>query len=590
MSQTFPLRHLIESTQQVVRPKLRLPNQDSEWIAWWYSGIRKNEVANSQPLALVGFRELRSGHLSEKVTFRNVPLTALGQMRLGTIWKNDISRSRLRFAEKSFDVSFLEGEWKRSSFKTSTPFPHKEIHPLAYPRDENQSLEFQLENGGKLVIPCVEFFTRCYGHSAELRRILLTYGWEEAKRRFYLPLGEPEEVEVKWKVNLTKRMRNADTVFLAHMKYDPYTTLRAKEINSQLQADFVTPDKLLFLGVDPWYQGPAVISCQGIPFDNGRSFLALRVRGASDPDGILIERDRENSCLRTDDGTGELDREAWSGTLLKRLIRPPDIVSLTSDQEPDHGSSEVEILDEPFITLGIPRAIVDRRGRRVTERNGNSISGKESSSYSTGEAFGTGKGVGHADLHAPVVVESQGAIRDVWNAMCHLQREHPNRIQAVEWFTFEDGYRTDSDVQMIALEAFDEDTNVETDIRNWVFKNVKAKQLRGVFVARMLVNGVQIHIVEMDRRPRIKKDSSAQEVDSEESYRGLAINFDKDASFLTWLKRFLSDIRYVTGRVHKVLHAVPGVAHAFNHPTDKPEHVPGEAGVLNALSKFKLAL
>lgn len=590
MSQTFPLRHLIESTQQVVRPRLRLPNPDSDWVAWWYSGVRKNEAANSQPLALVGFRELISGHLSEKVIFRNVPFAALGQMRLGTIWKNDISRSRLKFEEKSFDVSFLEGKWKRSSFKASTPFPHKEIHPLAYPKDENQLLEFQLKTGGKLVIPCIEFFTRCYGHSAELRRILLTYGWEEAKRRCYLPLGEPEEEDVKWKVKLTNRMRNADTVFLAHMKYDAYTTLRAKEINSQLQSKFVTPDKLLFLGVDPWYRGHAEIVCQGIPFDNGKSFLALRIRGSSDPDGILIERNREYSTLPIDDDSSELSGEAWSGRMSKRLIRPPEIVDLTPDQAPDHDGPEVEIFDEPFVKPGIPRAIVDRRGQKIIERNGKRIPNTEASSYSTGEAYGSGKGVGFADLHAPVVLESQGAIRDIWNAMRHLQRKHPNHIEAVEWFSFADGYCASNDVRMISLAEFSEVDDVETEVRNWVFKNVKSKQLRGVFVARMLVNGMPVHIIEMDRRPRATQDVVLQDAEREESYRGLVMALDNTIPFAEWLKQFLSEIRYVKGRVNKILHAVRGRADAFNHSTGSPDQVPGEASVLNALKKLDIKL
>ncbi len=89
----YPIRPL----SRVVRLKSDLGKNDREMMAWWYCGIYKNPVADSQPHVLVAFRELKSDGLEEKVVLRRVPLTTLGQVRIGSIWKNHECRSEAAF-------------------------------------------------------------------------------------------------------------------------------------------------------------------------------------------------------------------------------------------------------------------------------------------------------------------------------------------------------------------------------------------------------------------------------------------------------------------------------------------------------------
>jgi hypothetical protein len=597
----IPLNFEIKPTAKTVRIENILKNNNREQVAWWYCGIKKNHVAESQPYALVGFRDLQGGLLSDSVTLERVPLTALGQIAVGTIWKNNICRSRIELATYEGNIDFRSDGWRFNSFEvakkngTELPYP-RNIHPLQYGKDKNWLIEFRLSTGGKLVVPCLEFFSRCYGRSQELNRILATYPWagsaDAYQSKLYAPLDEPEE-EDRWKVKLRMRLYNGDTTFLAHAKYDPHTERVAKSIYAQIEDSFI-PESTApqFIKVEPWFQGPAEIRVKGVWFDNNRSFLALQIIGCSDPDGILIERERENTNKREGHDPTAHGGEAWVGAPSKVLVRPPDIVDLTGDVEPDHRTNSVEILDDDFAILGIPRAIVDRHGKKVTDKSGTKRKGDDASAYSSGEPYGSGKGVGYASIHAKPVMESHGALADMWNALLHARRKHPNRIKTVEWFTFLDGYKATIRPNLIALEPIDKDDepDIPTATRNWVFQDVAARRLRGVMVVRVVVDGVPIHIIELERRPRAKKGTDGGKENAEESYQGLVIALGNSAQFDRWLRRFLSDVRYIRGIVRKLVSLSPERADAFAHSSAGNEEVPCEAAVLNALGKIGIKL
>lgn len=590
---SIPFDFKILKASNVVRiPELSL--NEGTYVAWSYNGVLKNKKAESQPLVLIGFRQMVGNLLNDELTLRRVPLTALGQVRIGTIWTDNTSTAAAQFVEQDFDVDFRSTEWRHTSFSTSSlhnadfPYPMG-IYPLKYHKDKNWYIECRLQNGGRLVIPCIEFYARCYGKSDELNRILATYPWDEAVKRIYAPIDESEEKD-KWKVKLGKRLYNGDVVIAAHAKYDPYTQRIAKSIYSQIESQF-TPDSMTpsFIKVAPWFQGPAELRCQGIPFDNGRSFLALRIVGGSDPDGILIERDRENTNKNTGGDPGPEGSDAWSGSAVRRLIRPPDIVDLTGDNEPDHGASSVEVLNPSFVVLGIPRAVVDRHGQRISSSSKNRRTGGNDSAFSSGEPQGSGKGVGYASMHAPVVLESHGALLDVWNAANSLKTKHPELIQSAQWFTFVDGYQFQGNPKLIALEPI-EDDGIPTSTRNWCYFDVDAGRMRGVMVLRIVSKGMQIHIVEIERRPKNTEGSPKGTKEGEEPYRGFVTAFEEGVAFDRWLKRFLSDVRYVRGIVKKLTAYCPARAHTFKHPKARGEYVLGEPALLNALDKMGITL
>jgi len=586
----------LKKIRKVVRIASGLPDTRRQWLVWWYCGINKNHQAESQPSALVAFRELlSSGHLSDDVFHRRVPLTALGQVRVGTVWKEGLCQAEVILDTKEFAVDFTKGEWKLTSFLQATesaalpPFPHG-IYPLKYQKDQNWLLEFALATGGRLIVPCLEFFTRCYGRSAELRRVLATYPWIECKeKRLYAPLDEPEEPD-RWKVKLRKRLVNGDVVLLAHAKYELYTERAVKAIYAQIEAHYESGSpKPAFVKVAPWFRGPASIKAKGIWFDDGKSFLALQVVGCSDPGGVPILRGRENSNNAEDRAENDEPGSAWAGMPARVLAKLPEIVDLTDEVEPDPSAISMEIEDPEFEVLGQQRVIVEMKKSRAQSSSGQKVKGTDASQFSSGEPHGRGQGVGYASIHARPVMESEGMLRDMWNAMLLLKKKQPELIQSVEWFTFEDGYRLEVEPRLIGIPPFQEGDEVDAATRKWPYMDTTLiPEARGVLVARMMVQSTPLHIIEIQRRSVKKKGKDGVPEKSEEPFKGLAFVLDNQEDLERWLREFLSEVRRIRGVVYKLAARCPGRAFAFPHSPAAWESVPCEAAVLNVIRKRSL--
>ena len=592
----IPLRKNIRNISKVVELD-GLPNDDRKIMVWWYCGVFKNQFDNSQPKVLVAFRELLdSGDLSDRVTYYRVPITALGQVRVGTIWQNRKCQSEVIFDKEKFTVNFTENNWSITSFKKAVedgcPLPYpQEIYPLVYARDHNWLLEFPIYTGGKLVVPCMEFFTRCYGRSAELRRVLSTYSWKECvEKRLYAPLEEPETPH-QWKVRLRKRLVNGDVILLAHAKYEEYTEKAVKSIYSQIETLHDPEDKKpAFIKVFPWFQGVAELKVKGIWFDEGKSFLALQIVGCSQPGGVPIERDRENAKYSGQPTDINRIGTAWTGADERRSVQVPEIIDLTGDVAPDAHAVSVEIEDPDFEELGILRIITDRR-KRPKGSSGQKAKGDDASVFSSGEAHGKGQGVGYAAIHAPQLMESQGILRDMWNAMIFLKQDKMMQIQAVEWFTFHDGYKDDAEPNLIGLEPFtieDRQRNIlDTTTLKWPFIDPITREIRGILVSRLTIQGSSVYIIEVQRRAQKRKKKDGNAKGSEESFKGLVMALDEQDKFEKWLWIFLSKIRFSKGVMTDLVEKCPGKAATFKHmTTDKSDRVRCEHNVLKALNKI----
>ncbi|EFF1718978.1 hypothetical protein B9K78_005468, partial [Escherichia coli] len=90
--------------------------------------------------------------------------------------------------EKVFNVdfSYANGGWKINSLYhayqegVSLPYDFSD-YKLKSPYDKNWLLEFSTDGTAKIIIHPLEFFYRCYGHSDELKRVILTYSGNELR-------------------------------------------------------------------------------------------------------------------------------------------------------------------------------------------------------------------------------------------------------------------------------------------------------------------------------------------------------------------------------------------------------------------------
>jgi hypothetical protein len=586
-------RRIIKSNQNVSLSD-HLKGNNTDWVVWWFGGLLKSRTENTQPDCVVVFRELKGNQVSEETFTRRIPITSLGHVRIGTIWKNARLRQEMEYDQAEFTVDFTEGSWRitsfreASSFKNALPYPLA-IHPLEYKeRDLANMIEFPLSTGGKLVIPCIEFFTRCYGSSAELRRIISTYTWEEAlNQRLLAPQEEPDEPDI-WKVKLRRRLVNDDVTFLAHIKYETYAELAAKSIYAQLEKSHKSEKgyNLCFIKAQPWFQGSADIRVRGIWFDNQRSFLGLQIAGCSDPKGLPIERDREDRHYSERSDLGQNDEGAEGGVKERLLSKLPQIIDLTGDKDPDSGSAEVEILDPVFVKLGETRVIFDVRGQLHQGTPGTKWRGVSRDKFSGGDPHGSGKGIGRAAIHAEAIMESEGILRDMWKALLFMKKKY-KEIEATEWFTFQGGFQSDVEPKLISLEPFDNEKEIEdSSKRNWPYFDTAKLIPRGVLVIRTQVAGKMFYMLEIQRRPRKVKKKDGTIKPDEEKFQGLIFTLEDQSQLKSWLRRFLADIRPNKGVMSKLAGKCPGMAEPFNHSPARSEQVPCEAAVSNALRKM----
>ena len=593
----FPLKHKIRRVNSVIRLKESLGAGDEAVIAWWYSGFYKNRNDLSQPHVLVLFRKISAGMVSDDVIQKRLPMVALGQIRIGSIWLNDRCQAEASLLTKQFAVNFTPGKWRFTSFAEAEhrrglpPYPMDE-HRLLIDKDKNSLLEFALPDGGKLVVPCIEFFSRCFGRSGELKRVLATYPWDgqgdTATSRLYAPLDTPEEPG-RWQVRLRKRLHNGDVVFLAHAKYDPYTQFVAKGIHAKLEASYDPKSKHpAFVDIGPWYQGPAEVKVEGIPFNNGKSFLALRVLGMSDPKGGLVLRARENSRDAANPSP-EGSPESWAGAPERQLPKYHEIIDLTGDVEPDHDAGAIEIQDPVFEVLGEVRTVINVKPEQATTRAGARGEEPDVSTVSGGEAFGSGKGVGYASIHARPVFESNGTLRDMWDAMVHLQATRPEIVQGLSWFTFADGFSTNPEPGLIALEPFKEDDDATAVARRFPFMDPSIPLLRGVLVVRLILPEGPAYIVEIMRRPKKVTAEDGKVRDAEESFQGFVFRLSNENQLIPWLRQVLARIRHENGVFKRLTGSCPGVADSFSHRLSSKlgaDCLPCEPIVLGALAKL----
>ncbi|WP_051910627.1 hypothetical protein [Pectobacterium brasiliense] len=582
-----------------------MPDDNSRWVVWWYCGLFKDKRAGIQPEVLVAFRELLGdGSLGDDILCRRYPLTTLGELRIGSVWSQQICQAEIKYDVKHFHVDFSRKGWNVRSFfdsnvkKMAMPFP-QEIYPLKYALDKNWLLEFKLPSGGKLVIPCLEFFYRCYGLSAELKRVLATYPWVSgiggAIDRLYSDSDEGPDVprDGGWPIKLRKRLVNGDAVFLAYVKHSKYSNKAAGSIYRQIEQLYTVSGKSpAFIKIAPWFTGPAEIKVKGIPFDDGKSFLALQVVGCSEPNGMLIVRDRDNTNKVNELADNKGHGHAWEDAAERKLIIPPESV-IIQGIEPDSGSSSVEILEPDFEVLGKPCEIRDVRRDKAKDSAGEKNTEKQDDVFSGDERFGKDKGIGYSAAHAKAVMESQGILRDMWNAMLYLQSLHPELIHSVEWFTFEDGFSFNQEPKLIAITPFDESHDVlgglSKTIINWPYTNTLEKRdLRGVLVARLKVSNKFVYIIEIQRRTKMKKDEDGVEKESEESFKGLVFTLNNEDNLKEWLHVFIEKVRHEKGVVQKLIHLCPGSGAAFKHVASKDDKVPCHSSLLNALHKVNV--
>lgn len=567
------------------------------WIVWNYCGISKNDRSKSQPFVKIEFREFAKDSISKNPIIKPLLLTALGKLRIGTIWQDKRCIYETIFEEKTFAVNFSEDNWQWNSFRHAlenriqTPYPF-EIHPIKYENDKNWYLEFQLNDQGRLVIPCMEFFSRIYGRSQEIKRVLATYPEDYLDSHLFLPLDEPEEHD-KWKIRPKLGLTQGDSTFLAHYKYDQLTKNITKNIYAQIEAQYDNLKKPpIFVKVAPWFTGNATLKVRGLSFGNDQSFLALQIIGCSEPEGKPIYLLKDSSPIQCEATNSLEDKNTNSNQTPITKNQIEDLV-INSEVDPDLGGANIEV-DEPFFEIiGTPREII--RTKKLNENggtkqsikpknNGNVAAQFKISEFSTGEPQGNDKDVGKSNFVAPILI-SKGILLDMWNAALNLQNDYPELLLSVDWYTQHKGFQKSSPPELIPL-LVDSKLNGRTRTTYLSWLSMPNSSRRGMLIMRLTLPDEICYIAEIQRKFWQKNDHEENDQEgNEESFKGLIFQVESHDLDL-WVEKLNLFVGQSRGKLDGILNDCPGKASTFKHSKYVNQKYAAEAALYNALSKI----
>jgi len=570
-----------------------LPKEsDTRLVAWWYGGIKKNHTAPSEPIVEVCFRTVLEDGSFGPYSYHDIGLTHLGQVRLGSIWKNQKRDGQISLATEIFQVDFSDDGWCfaspwKHSEDTDDPgwlvshkyrLADKERHP------KTQVVQFHLtDNPRGLIIPCLEIFTRLYGRSQYIKRTLLTQAFINAYGNLIVPDIEQAPPNT-WQVTVDKHCVNGDAPFLAHLKHDPITQKRVRLIWGQAEAaQNVAGNSQAFPRIGPWFSGPAHLRVRGIWMDTEkRRFLALQIAGASDPGGVEIYLDRANTNL-----TGPLEKikrgSAWPN-VRKIAPKPQNDIQITHIQEPSGAYGAEEIFDDHLSTLGSPRKItrITRENTGIREKPA-PVSQSTADKISGGANHGSEHGVAPAVISTPETTDVDETMIEVWKALKEMSKAGNSDVIEVASLSADGSQNVDSP-KLIALPNPVITLGLPSDSIPWLYlDHTTKKNIRGVMLLRVRTKKGIGYLLEIQKRPPHTADGSSQ---TPGGFQGLAFKSNDNAIFEQWLDILIKEIAIAKGVVSKVTSYCPGNSYTFNHVTEKRGGIP--KSVRNGLSGIGL--
>ena len=506
------------------------------------------------PLVEVSFRALKKNVPTTNHVV-SVPLSSLPHYRIGTIWRKGQCVSDTVLDTRKFKVDFSPDGWHLTSrselVKQEIGHVFSDLeYPLNYgTQDSMKLISFRLPKGKNLLVSCVDYFVRAYARNMDVCRALTTLLWSDVMTVLY---EEPKRSAHQWLVRPARNMRKHDAVYLGHLLYDDYTEMRSYRVNSQFTSR--SPQHKVILEAEPWFTGPGTLICRGKWINDGKTFLCLDLMGSSQPDGQDIEwKPTSFDSSEGLDGAGR--------TVMPRSVRfahPDEFLQELSNVEPDKHSQITIVKTPPFQVVGKKRTVVVSKQILPADKGKLGPQPPDPDLHAGGSGIGSGKSVGKLEHEAETRLESQGFLRDIWNAFKSLKDHKPNNITQLDWYTITDGFQSSEPPKAILLTPI-ASKDVASKVRSWVYVDRSINQLRGLLVLRIEIAGADYFCFETQRKEVEGGSSSGRagllmrsHVADEE---GLA-NFVEEVS---------SSIRYKMGVFKNMKTIFPPTSVTFNH-------------------------
>ena len=570
------------------------------WVVCWYPCVLPRATEDVQPLVKITVRDVHETHPKRAFRRPAVPVTALGQLRVGTVLDDGCSTAEVVLRSKTLRLVF------------GTACTTSDLRPLRRqlrPRPDwfagvglgGCALRLPLRRRGDLWIPSLEYFSRCYGRSQEVKRILLEHPWDQAEERLFAAV-QADEVPgpSTWRIrygSAASRLVAADAVFLAYVRHCVYANAAAKRLYPSLDIrqpataaeEAARRRRGIRLDVGPWFLGPVTLKVRGLPLANG-GFLALRVDGSSAPicpANLAIEREVASDDPSADeDDHADPDVESDSTSRRRRRRTSADGLPVVWSQVPAWDSPEAQLPETDFEELDPRRdvrTVPDERRRGPAPRV---VASPEPRQLSTAEPAGSDRETGVALAFSPSVPPTEDVLRDVWNALQFFEERYPACVRTVDWFTPDAGFRSSLPLGFVRFRL--DGPYGSRPAYPWVRRQPRVRRPRGFMVIRVGVSGGSgsegtrhLYLVEIERRPPVR---------AVEKFSGLIFDLERHGdsvealrAWIDFLRRWLPPRR---GVFASLLDDCPGNAAIYQHISLDHDRVRQETGVRNALRKM----
>lgn len=438
---------------------------DYEYIVVWYDSSFIFHQENSQAHVKVKLVNLRNPTYKKgeitclSVLYITVPINILHYFFIGSVWKEGkaIKQVKLKeylvtankaFERKRDNVSYQSFDDKEK-LEYNEPFSPNlytiESDCNNYKKyDKNQLIKIQ-QNGIDFIIHPLHLFCAHYGMSADIKRILTTYDWNEVKKRFYLDINEPSLYHEKHVV-LPKYFVKKDAIFLYHLKYDnPVALSRTKSLNNEIK---VSDGNKKPIKVQFWHDQEVQLKIRGIELDG--VVLCAEIIGINQPIGdditLVLFRNKKGKKKNTQSvGSDKIITKTY-----KREVNTEYLGTKITDSEPDNRTSES--IKRRFEELGRKRII---NTVNVQHQNNNPTQTKvippnEASKLGFGDHHGSEGKVGLVACFLDDTSESKDLkLFKLWDMAQEFALFNNGKAH---WFTPNLGFRNDDDLVFLSLD------------------------------------------------------------------------------------------------------------------------------------------
>ena len=358
-----------------------------------------------------------------------------------------------------------------------------------------QSLIEVRDGSHRFLIPTLELYSRCYGHSEYVRGQLATLPFVEAVRSLLatdIVVAQPGH----WLLTLDMHCYDNDAVFLAHLKHEAHTQARVRSLCGAFQAASVVPigpgPVLMSPPVQPWWSGTVTLECLGVEYvSEPGTFIVLRIDGMSQPAGPPIDLDRQNTnAVEYDDLNADRGTSAggWRPPYKNPAAPAPDRIVHTQEPSSDFALRQVQ---NPALKILGPLRTIERVVRIVPKITGRSH--REPEPHPTALSSGPETSTG-TDRPAPMSISTpaDALVQAVWEALHAVVAADYPGARVWTW----DGSQWVESREPIGIAILKPDVQ---NAHSWYYVRSEHRS-RCFYWARVIFSTGTVNIMEIERR------------------------------------------------------------------------------------------